>query len=586
MSVYKADLHVHSLFSKIEEGILKSIIQSESYTSPEQVYRTARKRGMDFVTITDHNTIEGGLEIAHLKNVFLSEEVTARFPEDKCDIHVITLDINETQHGEIQRLKQNIYELVEYLRTEKILHFVAHPFSSANSKLKRENWEKMLLLFDIFEARNGVQKEKDNHLVEQILQNLSPEKIDQLANRYNLSPVSSKPWRKSMVGGSDDHGGLYIGETYTVGGGETIQDFLRSIKEGKCKPEGKSGTYFTIGRSIYATGYNFYKNGLKKGKVPSLLDKIINDKRKGRLLERIFFRKKKKRLSIFPKGFFLSYFMRKLSKKMKFLHTVRSVDKINKNLPLYTALFPYLFGLAYQNKDKSLLWEIEKSFLAEKEPLKIAIFADIMSGENFSSMSTSSSTFSLSRERKLQIICCSEKENNTEGVKVFSSVTNFPFPLFPQIHLHIPPLLEILFHCEKEEFTMIHTLTPGPMGIAGVIASKILNVPVIGTYDPALSRFVQFFNGSSNLKRMLWQYLGWYYRQMQIVIATSEECVKELKEEGIPPERIKILPLHQEQEKEPDLNTEILFAPDKLLQTAFLERISPELQKIYREMYS
>ena len=37
---------------------------------------------MDFVTISDHNTLEGALRIAHLENTFLSVEVTTRFPED------------------------------------------------------------------------------------------------------------------------------------------------------------------------------------------------------------------------------------------------------------------------------------------------------------------------------------------------------------------------------------------------------------------------------------------------------------------------------------------------------------------------
>lgn len=36
-------------------------------------------RGMDFVTITDHDTIDGALEIAHLPGAFVSEEMTAWF---------------------------------------------------------------------------------------------------------------------------------------------------------------------------------------------------------------------------------------------------------------------------------------------------------------------------------------------------------------------------------------------------------------------------------------------------------------------------------------------------------------------------
>ena len=55
----------------------------ESYTDPETIYREALKQGMDFVTITDHNTIEGALILKerHPERVFTGVEVTTYFPE-------------------------------------------------------------------------------------------------------------------------------------------------------------------------------------------------------------------------------------------------------------------------------------------------------------------------------------------------------------------------------------------------------------------------------------------------------------------------------------------------------------------------
>jgi hypothetical protein len=38
---------------------------------------------MDLVTITDHNTLEGALRIAHLPDTFVSVEVTTRFPGEE-----------------------------------------------------------------------------------------------------------------------------------------------------------------------------------------------------------------------------------------------------------------------------------------------------------------------------------------------------------------------------------------------------------------------------------------------------------------------------------------------------------------------
>jgi predicted metal-dependent phosphoesterase TrpH len=61
----RADLHVHSKYSdRPSEWILRRIGAPECYTEPKVVYETAKRRGMQFVTISDHNCISGALEIA------------------------------------------------------------------------------------------------------------------------------------------------------------------------------------------------------------------------------------------------------------------------------------------------------------------------------------------------------------------------------------------------------------------------------------------------------------------------------------------------------------------------------------------
>jgi len=113
----RCDLHVHSRHSRRpSEWILQKIGCSESYTAPKDLYDTARRRGMDLVTISDHNVIDGALEIAHLPGAFVSEEVTTYFPEDGCKLHVLAWDISEAQHGDITRVRENVYDLVRYLR--------------------------------------------------------------------------------------------------------------------------------------------------------------------------------------------------------------------------------------------------------------------------------------------------------------------------------------------------------------------------------------------------------------------------------------------------------------------------------------
>ena len=130
-SIQTLDLHVHSKHSgRFKLYVLSSLEVEECYTEPVALHDACIARGMSMVTITDHDTIDGCLEIAHLgAHVFLSEEVSARFPENGCIVHVLVYGIDEGHHREIQRLRTNIYELVAYLRRERILHSLAHPFS-------------------------------------------------------------------------------------------------------------------------------------------------------------------------------------------------------------------------------------------------------------------------------------------------------------------------------------------------------------------------------------------------------------------------------------------------------------------------
>src|ERR1700752_853148 len=57
----RGDLHVHSCHSR-QSGSLTFLKSRDCYTPPEDVYRVAKARGMDVVTITDHDSIGGCLE--------------------------------------------------------------------------------------------------------------------------------------------------------------------------------------------------------------------------------------------------------------------------------------------------------------------------------------------------------------------------------------------------------------------------------------------------------------------------------------------------------------------------------------------
>jgi len=78
----RADLHVHSKYSDHPSTWGHKVYNSpESFTDPETVYLQAKSRGMEFVTLTDHDDIRGSLELVknHPNDCFISCEVTTFF---------------------------------------------------------------------------------------------------------------------------------------------------------------------------------------------------------------------------------------------------------------------------------------------------------------------------------------------------------------------------------------------------------------------------------------------------------------------------------------------------------------------------
>ncbi len=256
----RIDLHVHSKHSKRpSQWILKKIGCPESFTEPLQIYDIAKRRGMTHVTITDHNSIDGALEIAHLPNTFVSEEITSYFPEDGCKLHILALDINEAHHAMFQKLRQNVYELASYLKQENIFHIVAHPLYAVNDRLGIDHLERLLLLFQNFEL-NGARNARENQTLKVVINNLTPENIDRLADQYDLPPAYPDAHQKRLFGGSDDHSALNIARTYTefVAHQEADVSF-NTLDKVRVTVHAVAPTPQTMAHNLYGIAWQFFR---------------------------------------------------------------------------------------------------------------------------------------------------------------------------------------------------------------------------------------------------------------------------------------------------------------------------------------
>ena len=134
--VSRADLHCHSFASEVSRlGVQRAMGLPECATPPEEVYALAKQRGMDFVTITDHDTIDGVLAIADRPDVFVSEELTAHFRGERQAVHVLCYGITPEDHEWLQRHNHDVEACAEYMDEREIVCALAHPYYTVAAPL-------------------------------------------------------------------------------------------------------------------------------------------------------------------------------------------------------------------------------------------------------------------------------------------------------------------------------------------------------------------------------------------------------------------------------------------------------------------
>src|SRR5947209_5996791 len=282
----KCDLHIHSRFSaRSEEWLFRRFDFPDAYSDPRELHRQLIERGMGFVTITDHDTIDGCLEIRDLPNTFISEQVTTYFPKDPSKIHLLVGGITERQHQDIVIVRDNIFSLQRYLQGAQIAHAVAHPLYSINGKLEASHLERLILLFKHFEGINGLRDQLLSKLGRELLSSLTPEKIEEWANRHNLQPTHHEPWRKIFTGGSDDHGGQFVASAFTeTRKARTTAEFLADVRAGDCEPRGEGGTPLALSHGFYNTVSCFIRDRFTEnlGATAPLLETMFSRFMEGR----------------------------------------------------------------------------------------------------------------------------------------------------------------------------------------------------------------------------------------------------------------------------------------------------------------
>jgi len=128
------------------------------------------------------------------------------------------------------------------------------------------------------------------------------------------------------------------------------------------------------------------------------------------------------------------------------------------------------------------------------------------------------------------VICPDGGITEYKGAKIYG-ISGFPLPMYPELKLALPRpgIAEVL-----EEFNpeIIHVVNPAVLGLAGIIHSKINNIPLIASYHTHLPQYLQHY-GLGMLEGLLWELLKAGHNQAALNLCTSTAMMEELTSHGI-----------------------------------------------------
>ncbi|MFZ3374379.1 MAG: glycosyltransferase, partial [Chthoniobacterales bacterium] len=602
----KCDLHIHSRYSaRSEEWLFRRLDFPDSYSDPRELHRQLLERGMDFVTITDHDTIEGCIQIVHLPQSFISEQITTYFPQDTCKVHILAWGISEAQHQGIVAVRDNIYELQKYLAATHIAHAVAHPLYSINGQLAASHLERLILLFKHFEGVNGLRDALLSELTQNLFGSLTREKVDIFANRHNLAPTHPEPWRKIFTGGSDDHGGKFIASAWTeTPPAHSAEKFLEYVGAGNCSVQGNGGTPLALSHGFYNTVSCFIQDRFHEKLGPSaiILEQMFSRFMEGRdpteltltekgrifaqgvLSGKIFELVKPANVSMWKE--LSSYFQRpevkaKLAEELngvseperrtflmanlvaeqlafrlfkKFVleissgNMVESMQALTAIAPILIVLTPYIYGFHSQAPSRKWLRKIFQELTGEipsaLQNRKRAWFTDTLEDVNGVATTIRKMAAAGAAAGKELIVVTSRSELNIDNIPIknFRPIGEFELPEYELQKLSFPPILQMLDYIQREQFTEIIVSTPGPIGLTALLAAKMLNLQTSGIYHTDFPQYIRILTEDSYLESVAWRYMHWFYGQLDTVFVNSGEYRQSWINRGLDPVKLKILP--------------------------------------------
>jgi glycosyltransferase involved in cell wall biosynthesis len=551
---------------------------AESCSDPFMIYENARKAGMSHVAITDHNSIEACLLLKERfgDEIVTGVESTAYFPEDHCRVHGRLYGTDDRQFDEGQKLRRDIYELRDYLRQEGIAHSVAHAtYSVEPGKLTVSHIERLLLLFNVFEVINGGRNKRDSTMWRHILENLTPDVIDTLVRRHAIEPFDGQPWVKGFTGGSDDHGGIFVGKTYTEAAASSARGLFDAMKSRETDAHGRYGDYQSMAFCVYkairdssistehkaSTLIGRLVDSLFEGKRIGLADRV----RIGRLKTRakrgadkshaVFYdlagRLGRKEYRTTGEAVAIAcdcvnaYSDASIGRLFRSLGGVRGkldlisvVQDIQASVPALFLQLPFLSTMCHLSQNANLVEQVARDLQTgrPREGNRILWFTDTLGDLNGVSV-TLREVGRFAHERGLDVrIATSMDPSGLAGMP--PNVLNLPFihefslPYYDSYLLKVPSLLKSLEEIHRFDPDAIYISTPGPVGLLGLFAAKLMRVKSIGFYHTDFRLQAKEIVEDQSVSALLERFTRWFYSATDEIKVPTVRYMEILEDRG------------------------------------------------------
>ena len=541
-------MHVHSSASELSRlGIQRSLQLPECATDPIEVYELAKRRGMDFVTITDHDTIAGALTLAHLPDTFISEELTAWFHGEPQAVHVLCYGITPEDHEWLQAHRVDVEECADYLHSNGITAALAHPFFAVEAPLTARHRRRLAQLFPIWETRNGSR-----------------------AKELNLPAfVYIETHGGTAIGGSDDHAGLDIGRTFTeVPRASTAEAFLVHIRCGRAAAHGSQGsaakwTHAAMALSIRALGrgdgmsrpdpgavLEIVERVLREGDVRgraggeltaedarALLrawldamdvgideDVLIEHLQDGKLTHADLYRRAR-RVHEHKLGQWAGTVAQGLSER------ARGAAELGQTaLELFDACLPaipYAASAAFLGRETSKLTHSDGD-----RPL-VALVAD-----GLGAVHGVSRVIDQIRDRGVRGFDIEVIGTDADVDRRLSAVSELEVPFYAGLQIGVPSVPAIVDAIAEGRYDLLHVCAPGPVGVSAWVVARLLEIPIVGSYHTELAAYVGVRTGQPQLEAVASMALARFYGACTVVLSPSSASDARLHAFGIDPQRI------------------------------------------------